>query len=92
MSPLTILHDNESKFSKWALNSYSVSFRHFSNLPLDVFTQLNIFLFIDDLQAWSEYSKRKLDERLYGSHYKIGDEAGESQQRLHLSRVGGLHI
>ncbi len=44
----------------------------FGRVPPDVFMQLNIYFLCHDLQVWNEYSKRKLDECLYGSHYKIG--------------------
>ncbi len=59
MSPLSILQDNESRFSNWALSSYSVSRRLFTSLVERLWTSSsNLMSFLSHgRQAWNEHSK-----------------------------------
>ncbi len=59
MSPLSILQDNESRFSNWALSSYSMSWRPFTSLVERLWTSSsNSMSFLSHgRQTWNEYSK-----------------------------------
>ncbi len=59
MFSLSILQDNKTKFSKWALSSYSVSLRSITSLVERTGRLLAAYypFFSHGHQAWNEYSK-----------------------------------
>ncbi len=59
MSNLSILQDNESKYSNWALSSYSMAWRPFTSLVEHLWmSSSSLMSFLSHgRRAWNEYSK-----------------------------------